>query len=372
MFVGMGLAWAAMLARMPFIKDNLGVTKSELGFLLLCGGIGSLIGLNLVGRMIAKRGTRIWLKIFFPFYGALTICSAISIETHQPILFAAIGFLSGAAAGITDVAVNVDGTELEKITKRNLMPRLHAGFSIGTLIGSAWGAFTAAINLDLVLTVAPLALFQMIAPFAFGRFIPAKTGIDTGAHDDERSKRHWFSWVLVFFGIGILGMTLGEGGAGDWMALGFKEGYGVSDAEAGISFSVFFAGMVLVRFFGGSIADRLGKGRALQLLAATGVAGILITILGAPNVALGWLGAALWGAGVALGFPLFLSAAGEGENSARRVSFVAAWGYGAFLTGPPILGFVADHFGTLNMFYVIAAFMVVALFASLAVKNHKS
>ena len=38
--------------------------------------------------------------------------------------------------GWRDVPVNVDGTELEKLEGRNLMPRLHAGYSAGTLIGS--------------------------------------------------------------------------------------------------------------------------------------------------------------------------------------------------------------------------------------------
>ena len=84
-------------------------------------------------------------------------------------------------------------------------------------------------------------------------------------------------------------------------------------------------------------------------------------LLGAPNLTLGWIGAALWGMGVALGFPLFLSAAGEGENAAKRVGFVASWGYGAFLAGPPILGLLADQIGMLNMFFVIAGFVFVAL-----------
>ena len=372
LFALMGLPWAALLSRIPFIKENLGVTKSELGLILVAGGIGSLVGLNLVGRMIAKRGTKFWLMIFFPAYSVSVLLSSIAVDLHQPLVFAIIGFFSGAAMGITDVAVNVDGTELEKLTKRNLMPRLHASFSFGTLLGSGWGALSAALSLDLVITIAPLLVIQLVSVFAVAKFIPADIGIETSHHEEEKPARHWFSWGLVILGIGILGMTLAEGGAGDWMALGFKEGYLVSDAEAGIGFSLFYAGMLLVRYFGGNIADRLGKGRTLQLLAATGVAGILITILAAPNVPLGWLGAALWGAGVSLGFPLFLSAAGEGEGAARRVSFVAAWGYGAFLAGPPILGFVADHIGMLNMYYGIAAFMVVAFFAATQVGRSRT
>jgi MFS family permease len=200
-------------------------------------------------------------------------------------------------------------------------------------------------------------------PFIVSKHLPSDIGIETAApkQADAPKPAHWFSFTLVLFGLGILGITLAEGGAGDWMTLGFTEGYRTTPAQAGIGFALFFVGMVLIRFFGGNVADRIGKGRALQLFAGIGVIGILMVVLGAPNLTLGWIGAALWGMGVALGFPLFLSAAGEGENAAKRVGFVASWGYGAFLAGPPILGLLADQIGMLNMFFVIAGFVFVAL-----------
>ena len=366
----MGAAWAALLTRMPLVKSSLAVTSTQLGLILIAGGVGSLIGLNLIGRMIAKRGTKVWITVFYPTAAALIILGGFAIEAGMPLAYAIVGFLLGCTFGLVDVPVNVDGTELEKLEGRNLMPRLHAGYSAGTLIGSGWGALAASLNLGIMPTILPLAIVQVIVPFVLRKHLPDGVGIEVEAPSESDAKpQHWFSFVLVFLGLGILGITLAEGGAGDWMALGFKEGYDSTEAQAGIGFSLFFAGMVLVRYFGGNIADRIGKGRALQLLAGIGVVGILLVILASPNVVLGWIGAALWGAGVALGFPLFISAAGEGENSARRVSFVASWGYAAFLAGPPLLGLLADTIGMLNMYYVMAALMVMALFAARAVRN---
>jgi MFS family permease len=370
LFLFMGAAWAALLTRMPLVKSSLAVTSTQLGLILIAGGVGSLIGLNLIGRMIATRGTKVWITVFYPTAAALIILGGFAIEAGMPVAYAIVGFLLGCTFGLVDVPVNVDGTELEKLEGRNLMPRLHAGYSAGTLIGSGWGALAASLNLGILPTILPLAIVQVIVPFVLRKHLPDGVGIEVKVeHESDAKPQHWFSFVLVFLGLGILGITLAEGGAGDWMALGFKEGYGATEAQAGIGFSLFFAGMVLVRYFGGNIADRIGKGRALQLLAGIGVAGILLVILSSPNVVLGWIGAALWGAGVALGFPLFLSAAGEGENSARRVSFVASWGYAAFLAGPPLLGLLADTVGMLNMYYVMAALMVMALFAARAVRN---
>jgi predicted MFS family arabinose efflux permease len=36
----------------------------------------------------------------------------------------------------------------------------------------------------------------------------------------------------------------------------------------------------------------------------------------------------------------------------------------AFLVGPPLLGFLGQAWGITNMFYVIAAFMLIAVFFS--------
>jgi MFS family permease len=348
---------------MPLVKADLEVTAGQLGLILLATGLGSLVGLNVIGRLIAKHGTKRWLLIVYPTLSATILLGSVFITNHQVGAYVVLAVFMGALMGMSDVSVNVDGTALEKATNKILMPRMHAGYSIGTLIGSGWGAISAALNLNLVLMVLPLAILQIALPFTLAKDIPAGTGLEAGPSEGESPKAsgHWFSFILVLLGLGILSVTLAEGAANDWMTLGIRNGYRVSDASAGTAFMLFFAGMVVVRFFGGQLADRIGKGRALQLLAAIGVVGILLIVFSSPALPVAWIGAILWGAGVALGFPLFLSVAGEGENAAKRVGFVASWGYGAFLVGPPLLGLIADAFGMLNMFLIIGGFLALAV-----------
>ena len=122
-------------------------------------------------------------------------------------------------------------------------------------------------------------------------------------------------------------------------------------------------GMVIMRFFGGRAVDRWGRVIALRASAAVGLIGVL-TLIFAPTIYVAWVGAAMWGAGVALGFPLFISAAADGENSSGRVAVVSTFGYVAFLVGPPVLGFLGQSWGVLNMFFVVAGLLVVsAIFA---------
>jgi cyanate permease len=107
------------------------------------------------------------------------------------------------------------------------------------------------------------------------------------------------------------------------------------------------------------------------MFAVIGAAGIVLVILG-DNLAFAYAGAAMWGMGVALGFPLFLSAAGEGENAARRVSFVASAGYMAFLVGPPVLGVVAQGSELLTMFWILAGATLAAAFFARAAGGRQS
>ncbi|MEY4349707.1 MAG: hypothetical protein RL719_1004, partial [Actinomycetota bacterium] len=79
------------------------------------------------------------------------------------------------------------------------------------------------------------------------------------------------------------------------------------------------------------------------------------------NVALAWIGAGFWGVGVALAFPLFISAAGELEDPARKVAMVSTFGYTAFLVGPPLLGFVGESVGVLNMYWLILLFIALSV-----------
>ncbi len=76
-------------------------------------------------------------------------------------------------------------------------------------------------------------------------------------------------------------------------------------------------------------------------------------------------GAALWGIGVALGFPVGMSAAADDSaHAAGRVSVVSSIGYLAFLAGPPLIGFLGHEVGTLRALTAAAGLVSVGLLIS--------
>ena len=76
---------------------------------------------------------------------------------------------------------------------------------------------------------------------------------------------------------------------------------------------------------------------------------------------LAFVGALLWGCGVSLGFPVGMSAgADEPAFAAVRVSVIASIGYCAFLGGPPLVGFLGQHFGVRHAITAVMVLLALA------------
>ena len=362
-FFGMGIA--ALLARMPEVKANLDVNSSQLGLVLLCGALGSLIALIFSGKIVARLGTKPVLITGYVISAAALIATAAAIENHSVVLTITFLFITFAGYALSDIAVNVDGSAIEQKLNRSVLPRMHAAYSLGSFAGAGLGTLAVAFNVSLLIQITVISLIALLIPILTFKAIPLHTGQDLHHKDKTQEKvtsiNPLKNPVVILLGLGILGITLTEGAGNDWMALSFKEGIGTTATNAGIAFVVYEIGMTLTRLFGGRFVDKFGRRRMLEVLAGGGVVGILLVIL-SQNVYLGWVGAALWGMGVALGFPLFLSAAGEGKNGAKQVSMVATFGYTAFLVGPPALGLLAQTIGILNMLFVLVASLGMAAF----------
>ena len=126
--------------------------------------------------------------------------------------------------------------------------------------------------------------------------------------------------------------------------------------------------MLVTRFSGDPLINRFGRSIVVRVCVLLGVVGILIVAVHADTVFV-LCASFLWGVGVALGFPVFISAAGDGPDPTRDVSAVTAAGYAAFLVGPPLLGFIAERTSLLTMFYVLALLLALAFVFANATKK---
>jgi MFS family permease len=367
-FTVFGMGWASLMVRLPEVRNLVNVTTAELGVILFIGSIGSLISVTQAGRFIARFGTKIAIITGVVIVTLGMLAQTYFIANHLPAGYALFALIAGLGMGIGDVGINVDGSAIETASGKTVLPKMHAAFSIGTFAGAGLGTLATQFDVSIFSQMLVFTVLNLTVPLVTAKYLPHGNGIEAKRAIGETIKEPrvavWRSRTVIFLALGILGVTLAEGASNDWLAIAFVDDFGVSSTVAGLGFATLLAAMTAVRFFGGKIADRFGKGRTLQALAFIGVVGLVLIIV-SHNIYLAFIGAVLWGCGVALGFPLFLSAAGEGENSARRVAFVASAGYMAFLVGPPLLGFLGHAWGVTNMFSVIALFLVLTIvFAS--------
>ncbi|MET8575597.1 MFS transporter [Streptomyces sp. NPDC005012] len=371
-FLMPGLSISSWVTRTPDIRDQLGASTAEMGIVLFGLSVGSMLGVLGSGALVARFGTR-------PVMGvgtALVILSMVVIGcgalwSSAPTVMAGL-FLFGAGMGGGEVAVNVDGAEVERITGSTVLPTLHGFFSLGTVAGASLGILCTAVGFPVHWHLAAVAAVTTAAFVYALRAIPDGVGRtraekETGPEGKRRRPAVWKDRRLVLIGGIVLTMALAEGAANDWLPLLMVDGHDMDPALGSAVYAGFAAAMAVGRFGGGFFIDRFGRAPVVRASAVSAALGLAVVIF-SDNAVLAGAAVLLWGLGAALGFPLALSAAGDsGPDSAARVSLVAMIGYVAFLVGPPGLGFLGDHYGLRAAMTVVLACVALAVFLAPAV-----
>jgi fucose permease len=267
-------------------------------------------------------------------------------------------FVYGLGIGVWDVAMNVEGAEVERGLRRTIMPRFHAGFSGGTVVGAVLGALLIELSVPSLVLLGTIVLVAVVLVWRTSpSFLPVSE-----THEEQRTSaaRAWLEPRTLLIGVMVLALAMTEGTANDWLAVALVDGHDVSHAVGVAGFAVFVLAMTAGRFAGTGLIDRFGRVLVLWGTMVLAAAGVLLIVF-ADQPVLVVLGIVLWGVGASLGFPVGMSAAADDPvRAASRVSVVSTIGYAAFLAGPPFLGFVGDHVGTLKALLVVAVLLVPA------------
>jgi len=386
-FVLNGLVFSSWAARLPAVRDALDLSIGRIGLVLLALSAGSVVMLPSAGAVISALGPARTVLV-----GVLVGSGGVVIVglAGQVWVLAAGLFLAGAGMAAWDVAMNVEGAEVERRLGRVVMPRFHAGYSLGTVVGAVTGSLAAAFRLSPAVHLPVLAGFVAVAGVASLRqFVPLDPGPgDTpeGARGRVRSVlAAWLEPGTLLIGALVFSMALAEGSANDWLTLAVVDGYGARHAVAAGVFAVFVIGMTATRMAGPALLSRLDHAFALRVSALLVLIGSALVITGAvladPDdgpVPVGLYlfagsGALLWGVGAALGFPMGMTAAAaDPMNSAARVGVVSTIGYTAFIAGPPVLGALGQQTGVAVSLSAVSVAVLLAMLTAGAVRPSKT
>ncbi|GAA3625698.1 MFS transporter [Microlunatus ginsengisoli] len=362
-FIASGFAFASWASRIPQVRDRLELAPSQLGFVLLSVAAGSVIAMPSAGMIIGRFGSRATVRGTALL--AMSGLAVVAIGYQWGLVPVVIGlFFVGLGIGAWDVAMNVQGALAERHLGKAIMPRFHAGFSVGTVAGALIGAGMVALHVSVTVHLFVVAVVIGVGvPLAVRGFLPDEAP-EPQPDQEPRSRfaalRAWREPRTLLIGLFVLAFAFAEGTGNDWISLAFIDGYGTSAAVGTLGFAAFLTAMTLSRWFGPALLDRYGRVPVIRTLTVICLAGVVLFVFG-PNLAVAFVGVLLWGAGLALGFPVGMSAgADDPAFAAPRVSVIASIGYWAFLCGPPMIGFLGDHYTVLRAVLAVAVLLGVA------------
>jgi predicted MFS family arabinose efflux permease len=347
-----GIVFASWYSRLPSIQEQLDLGPGTLGLALIGAPVGLLAAQPLTGALAATVGSR-RLVAAAPLMLAAAVAPALAVDA--PTL--ALGtFTAGAANGVLDVSMNVEGLTVERLSGKRIFNSLHAWFSFGALGGAAIGGLAAAAGLDPLPHIAiVVGLGAVVATLASRGLPPAEAEPRPEGPRFARPSRR-----LAALGAIAFCALLAEGAVFDWSGIFIRRETGAAIGLASVGLAAFNLAMGFGRLTADGAAERLGSptlGRAGALLAAAGLAMALLLGSAAGAIA----GFAVMGLGLASVFPLALRAAGyDPAISGPAVAAVSSVGYAGFLTGPPAIGLLAELFGLGGALACVCGLLVVA------------
>ena len=362
-FISTGIAFASWAARIPQVKDRLGLSPSGLGLVLLAAAAGSVIALPLSGPVVTRFGSRGTVATMSALAGIALVVVAVGYRIGVAPVVAGL-FALGIGMGSWDVAMNVQGALVERRLGRAIMPRFHAGFSVGTVAGALGGAAMVALGVGVTAHLAVIGVAIAIGvPLAVRGFIPDRAGPEDDTTRGAAARASLAAWRerrTVLVGVFVLAFAFAEGSGNDWIGVALIEDHGAASAVGTLALAAFLTAMTTGRWFGPGVLDRYGRVKTLRTQTVVALAGLALFAF-TGSVALAFVGVLLWGAGIALGFPVGMSAgADDPAMAAPRVSVISSIGYCAFLGGPPLIGLLAERDTVLHALTAVMVALVIA------------
>lgn len=363
-----GLALASWVTRTPAVRDRLAAGTAQMGLIFFGLAAGSMAGVVLGTPLVRRVGTRAAISLTLAFWVGGTYLIAAGVALAAALLVGVGLTAFGLGLGCAEIAFNIDGTEVERQWGRPILPFLHGAFSIGTALGALAGIGLAAVGFPPELQLAGAATIALVVAVIGVRGLPPGYAIEHAARRDRAARRPPERRVLGIALI-VLVLALAEGTANDWLPLVMVDGHGLPESTSAVVYTAFAASMALGRFTGPSMLRRFARARVVAASGVFAALGLLGVIL-APSVVLAFAAVVLWGLGASLGFPVCLSAAAEGDPATApgRVGVVATTGYVGFLSGPPLLGLLGEHYGLRPSLAVVLLLVLAAIVLSPAVR----
>ncbi|MBN5213544.1 MFS transporter [Serratia ureilytica] len=334
-----GLGMAAWAPLIPFVKARLGIDDGALGLLLFCLAAGSMAIMPFAGYLIAKLGCR---AVLLGAGALLCVDLPLLALLDESLLMGAALGVFGAVNGIMDVAMNSQAIIVERESGQAKMSGFHGFYSLGGIAGAGGVSLLLLAGLAPAQAIGLIALLIAILLLIVAGDLLAHGGIGERGRGGAR-------WALahgkiLFIALLCFFVFLTEGAMLDWSALFLHAERGVAKSQAGIGFTLYAVAVACGRLYGDRLIGAIGRFRTLLLGSLCAAAGVLLTVT-VPLASAAFGGLMLAGLGIANIVPILFNAVGNQKQVPPGQAFPAVTlvGYLGLLTGPALIGFIANY-----------------------------
>lgn len=360
-------AMGNIFPRIGDVQLAMGVDKAALGLGLIGTPLGTLTSITLAAPMLERIGHRMVLMGGIPL---IALFLAIAVHAPSPLVLFVLLYPVGFVIGCVEIIVNVEADRTENTLGYRIMNRCHAFWSMGFFSAGFFGAWMASLGFSPQLhlgLVFPLSIVGVWV--ALANFVPATKRIDETVETAPRFTLPSLA-IILLFGVSASAMLL-EGASMDWSAIYMRDSFAAGPFLAGIAVAAFAISQASSRFFADTFVEKYSPVTFARCLLLISLFGSLITYFSISPI-MSLFGFALMGVGTSAIFPLAISAAAQRTDrpAAINVAALVQLAFTMFLLGPPLLGFVAEHWGIRSAYGVGIPLVILSLLTSGSLGKH--
>jgi len=345
--------WAILV---PVIINNLAINESTMGLIILTGGLSAILALVASSRLIQLFGARAVMVtaalILAPALLMLVKSTSIGFAMSVFVLFM-------TALACQDVAMNANAAELEQSARRAIMSAFHGFWSAGAMTGALVGGTLIAAFGVYAFALGAGALALGLVMLGARHLEPKSPALLTSEKLPGYLPRQILPWL--FGSIAFVGFV-SEGAVIDWSAQYFREELSSGVQLSGFAFGGFSLSMMLSRFVGDRLREKLGDKQLFVLSVVLASCGMTLAAL-ASNPVLAAGGFFFAGFGNANLVPIAFSAAAsiKGLPKGMGIATATLCGYSGLLVAPALLGLLGERLGFAFVFFTMAILLLMLL-----------
>ncbi len=366
-FLAQGICFASWASRLPDIKEIFGLDNwTSFGFLMFMIPIGKFVAIPVVGFLFPRIGSKKTVLISILGF----ILSLFSVGLVPGVYFlTAVLFLFGTFWNMTDISLNTQAIEVERIYGKPIIATFHATWSLAAVIGALIGF--AMINLNVTpfyhftfITIIAVLIVLFCYKYLLNPVVKPKSEKQKEEPVIEKKSFSFSEILLVQLGIIWLLALVVENTMFEWSDVYFQS---VIDAPKSmqIGFLVFMVMMFTGRMLTNLAYTKWSKRAVLQIAGTCIFVGFIISSLFINvsdhvgiKVVINSFGFMLIGLGISCMVPTIYSIVGDKAKTpvGQALTIMSGISFVGPLLAPLMVGMISDKISMQAAYFVVGLF----------------